>query len=91
MGEVEVIDFDFWIDGQDGQPKGVQIHTVPVESHLDRQVVIAKFTSLGEAEILRFYFERVRGVWRLDEVISAGSSSLKSWTLSTILKYGWPE
>ena len=92
-GEVGRIDFDFWINAQDGQPKDVQIRTLTVEGNRDRRIVVAKFAldDRPERQELRFYFERTAGVWKLDEVISTGGGGSDAWTLSTILKYGWTD
>jgi len=92
-GEVGRIDFDFWINAQDGKPRNVQIQTQPVEGRRDRQIVTAKFGFQDgpEKETIRFYFERTAGVWKLDEVISAAAGTQGAWTLSTILKYGWTD
>ena len=93
-GEVGRIDFSFWINGQDGVPKAVQIKTHAVFGHTDRQIVEVTFRNSDKpkAQDLRFYFERLAGAWKLDDVISVGAGEADdAWTLSTILKYGWPD
>jgi hypothetical protein len=91
-GEVGRIDFLFWINGQDGAPKDVRIKSHPVEGRPDRQIIEVNFRNSDKPrpQDLQFYFERLAGAWKLDEVISAGAGDVgENWTLSTILKYGW--
>jgi hypothetical protein len=87
-GEVGRIDFLFWINGQDGTVSHVRIRTAPVEGRADRQIVSVRFRNGARPEALDFYFERLDGAWRLDDVVSLARSD--PWTLSVILKYGWP-
>ena len=86
-GEVGRIDFLFWINGQDGQPSAVKVTTSPVFGRPDRQIVVAKFIN-GKPQTIDLYFERIGGVWKLDDAISLTPGD--EWTLSVILKYGWP-
>ncbi|HJW41710.1 MAG TPA: hypothetical protein VJ476_10850 [Rhizomicrobium sp.] len=85
-GEVGRIDFDFWMNGQDGDVKNVAISKVPVDNAPNRVVVIAKFKSLKTPEEIHFYFEKTAKGWKLDDARSALG---EQWTLSLILKYGW--
>ena len=86
-GEVGRIDFLFWINGQDGQPSAVKVTASPVDGRPDRQIVVAKFVN-EKPQTIDFYFERIGGVWKLDDAISLTPGD--EWTLSVILKYGWP-
>ena len=86
-GEVGRIDFLFWINGQDGQPSAVKVTASPVEGRPDRQIVVAKFVN-EKPQTIDFYFERVGGAWKLDDAVSLTPGD--EWTLSVILKYGWP-
>ena len=52
-----------------------------------RQIVVAKFIN-GKPQTIDLYFERIGGVWKLDDAISLTPGD--EWTLSVILKYGWP-
>lgn len=85
-GEVGRLDFDFWSNAQDWQLSGVKVTGVPVEGATDRQIVIAKFRNFGKSEEIRFYFEKTKSGWLLDD---ARALVGESWTLSLILKYGW--
>lgn len=87
-GEVGRLDFDYWINGQDGKVANVSVKGVPVEGAArDREVVIATFKSLSTPEEIHFYFEKAGGRWLLDDVRSLKGE--EPWTLSLILKYGW--
>jgi hypothetical protein len=86
-GEVGRIDFLFWINGQDGVPSQVRIRTTSVEGRADRRIVVVKFRNGTKRQTLQFYFERLAGAWKLDDVVSLTAGD--AWTLSLILKYGW--
>ena len=85
-GEVGRIDFDFWSNAQDWQLSNVKVTGAPVEGAKDREIVIAKFKNFGKPQEIRFYFEKTKSGWLLDD---ARSLVGESWTLSLILKYGW--
>ena len=86
-GELGRYDFCFWINAQEWDIKGDIIVTAePVEGNTGRQVITAKFVSIGKAVDLHFYFERVGHRWLIDDVRSALPDL---WTLSTLLKYGY--
>lgn len=85
-GEVGRIDFDFWMNGQDGDVNNVTVGKAPVENAPGRMVVIAKFKNLKTPEEIHFYFEKTAKGWKLDD---ARSLLGEQWTLSLILKYGW--
>jgi len=85
-GEVGRLDFDYWINGQDGKVTKLKVKGEEVEGAKDREVVIATFHNLDRNEEIHFYFEKTAKGWLLDDVSSAGA---EPWTLSLILKYGW--
>ena len=85
-GEVGRLDFDPWINAQDWQIKNVKVTSEPVELAPSRRTVKATFKNIDRPEDIRFYFERTKDGWKIDDVRSAGK---ESWTLSLILKYGW--
>jgi hypothetical protein len=85
-GEVGRIDFDIWMNAQDGAISDVNVKSVPVENGAGREVVIATFRNEGKPQEIHFYFEKVKSGWLLDD---AQSFLGERWTLSLILKYGW--
>ena len=54
----------------------------------DREIVIAKFRDFGHPSEMRFYFEKIKGQWKLDDARSPLGSG---WALSLVLKYGWDD
>ncbi|HEY0105981.1 MAG TPA: hypothetical protein VGB91_07845 [Rhizomicrobium sp.] len=85
-GEVGRIDFDFWMNAQDGAISGVAVSGQPVENAPGRMVVIARFKNETTPNEIHFYFEKTPAGWKLDDARSALG---EPWTLSLILKYGW--
>ncbi|HEX2593712.1 MAG TPA: hypothetical protein VHL34_19595 [Rhizomicrobium sp.] len=84
--EVGRIDFDIYMNAQDGTITDVKVKGVPVEKGPNREVVIANFKNEGKPQEIHFYFEKGKGGWKLDD---ARSTKGETWTLSLILKYGW--
>lgn len=86
-GEVGRLDFYFWVNGNDWELKEDAVVTAePVEGNPGRQVITAKFVTIGHPQEMHFYFQRVGHRWLIDEVRSALPDM---WTLSTVLKYGY--
>jgi hypothetical protein len=88
-GEVGRLDFEFWTNSQDWQLSNIKITGHTVEGAKDREVVIAKFKNIDNAEEIHFYFEKTKAGWLLDDAASVGKG--QKWTLSIILKYGWDD
>ena len=87
-GEVGRIDFDPWIDAQDFEIRDVHVTSNPVDNAPSRRTVRATFKNIGRPEDIRFYFEKTKQGWKLDDMRSVGK---ENWTLSLILKYGWDD
>jgi hypothetical protein len=85
-GEVGRIDFDFWMNGQDGTIGGVTVSKADVDNAPGRIIVIAKFKNEKTPNEIHFYFEKTAAGWKLDDVRSMVGDL---WVLSLILKYGW--
>lgn len=87
-GEVGRLDAFYWTNSQDWSISGVSITSGFVDKHDDdRMIVVAKFRNGERNETIQFYFEKLGGHWRLDDVVSLDE---QPWTLSLVLKYGWP-
>ncbi|MEI9994718.1 MAG: hypothetical protein WDM91_09005 [Rhizomicrobium sp.] len=80
------LDFDFWMNGQDGTITGAAISKIDVEEAAGRVIVVAKFKNEKTPNEIHFYFEKIGGGWKLDDVRSVMNDP---WVLSLILKYGW--
>ncbi len=85
-GEVGRMDFDFWMNGQDGTITGGTISKIDVENTKDREIVVAKFKNEKTPNEIHFYFEKTAKGWKLDD---ARSMMGDPWVLSLVLKYGW--
>jgi hypothetical protein len=85
-GEVGRVNFDVWVNAQDSELSGFSFGGEPVLGNPDRRIVIARFRNMDRDEVIAFYWERIDGRWRLDDVQSLGKAP---WTLSVILKYGF--
>lgn len=87
-GEVGRIDFDPWTNSQDPDVSGVHVRAIPVFNVPSREIVEATFKQGGHPNTIDFYFEKIGGEWKLDDMHS-GTGTEQPWTLSLILKYGW--
>ncbi|HRD27648.1 MAG TPA: hypothetical protein PLO65_05040 [Caulobacter sp.] len=86
-GEVGRLDANYWTNSQDWTISGVTIGSAYADGHDDdRMIVVARFRNMDRNEVIQFYFERLGGRWRLDDVVSLAG---EPWTLSLVLKYGW--
>jgi hypothetical protein len=86
-GEVGRLDANYWTNSQDWTISGVTIGSAYVDGHDDdRMIVVARFRNMDRNEVIQFYFEKLGGQWKLDDVVSLDETP---WTLSLVLKYGW--
>ena len=85
-GEVGRVDFDFWMNGQDGTITGVTVSKIDVENTKDRLIVVAKFKNEKTPNEIHLYFEKTAAGWKLDDARSVMNDP---WVLSLMLKYGW--
>ncbi|MEJ0042089.1 MAG: DUF3828 domain-containing protein [Rhizomicrobium sp.] len=85
-GEVGRVDFDFWMNGQDGTVSGVKISKIDVDNAPNRLIVVSKFKNEKTPNEIHFYFEKTAKGWKLDDVRSLLGDP---WVLSIQLKYGW--
>lgn len=85
-GEVGRVDFDFWMNGQDGDVTDVRVSKLAVENANDRMIVISRFKNEKTPNEIHFFFEKTAKGWKLDDVRSLMGDP---WVLSLQLKYGW--
>lgn len=85
-GEVGRVDFFPWTNSQDWMLSDLSLTSEVVDGREDRMIVTAKFKNDGQPQVIRSYWEKSGGRWRLDDMQSLGK---EAWTLSVILKYGW--
>ena len=84
--EVGRVNFDVWVNAQDSELSGFSFGGEPVFGNPDRRIVVARFRNMDRDEVIAFYWERIDGRWRLDDVEARGE---EPWTLSVLLKYGF--
>ena len=85
-GEVGRIDFFPWTNSQDWKLTELSLTSEIVDGREDRMIVTTRFRNDGEPQVIRSFWEKSGGRWRLDDMQSLGTDA---WTLSVILKYGW--
>ena len=85
-GEVGRIDFFPWTNSQDWTLSDLSLTSEIVDGREDRMIVTTRFKNGGEPQVIRTFWEKSGGRWRLDDMQSLGKDA---WTLSVILKYGW--
>ena len=85
-GEVGRIDFFPWTNSQDWTLSDLSLTSEIVDGREDRMIVTTRFNNGGEPQVIRTFWEKSGGRWRLDDMQSLGKDA---WTLSAILKYGW--
>jgi hypothetical protein len=85
-GEVGRIDFDFWMNGQDGAITGVTVTKADVDNAPGREIVVARFKNEKTPNEIHFYFEKTAAGWKLDDVRSTKGDP---WVLSLMAKYGY--
>jgi hypothetical protein len=71
-GEVGVLDYDPFIDGQDGEVKKLNIKMVQQEE--EKATVEATFISLEEKKSIFFDVVLERGAWRIHDIRSLGEN-----------------
>ena len=79
---VGLLDWDPFIDGQDGEVKKLVIKTVAQDAA--KAQVDAKFSSFGHPMTVRFDVVLENGAWRIDDIRSQ-SSKAQSPPISTVL------
>lgn len=92
--EVGRLDFDIYTSSQDGEIKDVKVVGTDVDfAEPPRKIVVATFMNIDRPTKTVFYFEKQGDRWYLDDMEGHASISDEEdidWTLSTVLKYGWP-
>ena len=85
-GEVGRVDFFPWTGSQDWTLTELSLTSEIVDGREDRMIVTTRFRNDGEPRVIRTFWEKSGGRWRLDDMQSLGKDA---WTLSVVLKYGW--
>jgi hypothetical protein len=85
--EVGRLDFDIYLNGQDGKVSDVSVSARDVDNAPNRRIVVVTFRNFDTPMETHFFWEKGRdGLWRVDDVRALGEDG---WTLSLLYKYGW--
>ena len=87
-GEVGRLDFNPFTGAQDDDIKRVDVGSEAVDGAPDRKVVTAKFRNMDANQTITYFWERIGGLWYIDDIAGRTAGEPTGWTLSLILKYG---
>lgn len=76
-GEVGALDGDPLYDTQDAKIRHFAVGTAAVKG--DSANVPVTFTNFGKKEKIDFSLKKVRGVWKIDNIVYATGGSLRKW------------
>ncbi len=78
------LDFDWWVNAQDGRISRVRI--AQASRTRNRIVLTARWLNEGRADSSRFIFVPAGRRWVLDEVINGTGHGDHGWTMSALLR-----
>ena len=85
--EIGRVDFDYFINGQDGQIAKSVVTAHAVDGAPGRRIVVVRFENFDMPQENHFYWQRdAAGAWTLDDVRSFGEDG--GFVLSHLLQYG---
>lgn len=67
-GDMGQIGADPFLNGQDGEVKGLSFDTIPAAA--GKATVLANFRSFGKPVTVRFQMVRENGGWRIDDIVN---------------------
>ena len=87
-GEVGRLDFNPFSGASDDDIRGAAVTSEDVDGAPDRKIVTATFRNMGADQTILFFWERIGGLWYIDDIAGRTAGEPSGWTLSLILKYG---
>jgi hypothetical protein len=78
------LDFDWWVNAQDWDIRGVTVGEEPAAR--GRRRIVARWTNYDRADASRFLFVRIGRRWYLDDVVNGSGRGDDGWTLSALLR-----
>ena len=87
-GQVGRLDFNPFSGANDDDIKGAKVTSEDVDGAPGRKVVTAKFRNMSVDQTIIFFWERIDGLWYIDDIAGRTAGEPSGWTLSLILKYG---
>jgi hypothetical protein len=87
-GEVGRLDFNPFSGASDDDVRGARVTSEDVDGSPGRKVVIARFRNMDADQTITFFWERIGGLWYIDDISGRTAGEPSGWALSLILKYG---
>jgi hypothetical protein len=87
-GDIGRLDFNPFSGASDDDISGARVTSEDVDGAPDRRVVTAKFRNMSAEQTITFFWERIGGLWYIDDIVGRRAGEPHGWTLSLILKYG---
>jgi hypothetical protein len=82
------LDFNPFSGANDDDIKGAKVTSEDVDGAPDRKIVTARFRNMSVDQTIVYYWERIGGLWYIDDIAGRTTGERTGWTLSLILKYG---
>lgn len=87
-GEIGRLDFNPFSGASDDDVQRADVTSQDVDGAPDRKVVIARFRNMDVDQTIIYFWERIGGLWYIDDIAGRTAGEPSGWTLSLILKYG---
>jgi hypothetical protein len=87
-GQVGRLDFNPFSGASDDDIGGARVTSEDVHGAPDRKIVTAMFRNMDAEQTITFFWERIGGLWYIDDIAGRRAGEPYGWTLSLILKYG---
>jgi hypothetical protein len=82
------LDFNPFSGANDDDIKRADVTSEEVDGAPDRRVVTARFHNMDADQTIIYFWERIGGLWYIDDIAGRTAGEPTGWTLSLILKYG---
>lgn len=87
-GEVGRLGFNPFSGASDDDIRGAAVASQDVDGASNRKIVTARFRNMDVDQTITFFWERIGGLWYIDDIAGRTAGEPSGWTLSLILKYG---
>ena len=90
-GQVGRLDFNPFSGGNDDDVQAAEVAALDVDGAPDRRIVVARFRNMNAEQTVTYFWERIDGLWYIDDITGRTAGEPTGWALSLGLKYGhWP-
>lgn len=87
-GQIGRLDFNPFSGASDDDIRGADVTSEDVDGAPGRKVVTARFRNMDVDQTITYFWERIGGLWYIDDIAGRTAGERSGWTLSLILKYG---